>query len=35
MRTEMDYLVLGDSLLDKTKQDPANVVKGEAVDVLD
>ncbi|MEY2557195.1 MAG: carbamoyltransferase [Verrucomicrobiota bacterium] len=35
MRTEMDYLVLGNSLLDKTKQNPANVVKGEAIDVLD
>jgi carbamoyltransferase len=35
MRTEMDYLVLGNFLLDKTQQNPANVVKGEAVDVLD
>ena len=35
MRTEMDYLVLGNFLLDKAQQDPANVVKGEAVDVLD
>jgi carbamoyltransferase len=35
MRTEMDYLVLGNFLLDKLQQDPANVVKGEAVDVLD
>jgi carbamoyltransferase len=35
MRTEMDYLVLGNSLLDKTKQNPANVVMGEAIDVLD
>ena len=35
MRTEMDYLVLGNFLLDKTQQDPANVVKGEAIDVLD
>ena len=35
MRTEMDYLVLGDFLLDKLKQKPANVMKGEAVDVLD
>jgi carbamoyltransferase len=35
MRTEMDYLVLGNFLLDKLEQDPANVVKGEAVDVLD
>ena len=35
MRTEMDYLVLGDFLLDKLQQNPANVVKGEAVDVLD
>jgi carbamoyltransferase len=35
MRTEMDYLVLGNFLLDKSKQDPARVVKGEALDVLD
>ena len=35
MRTEMDYLVLGNFLLDKAEQNPANVVKGEAVDVLD
>jgi carbamoyltransferase len=35
MRTEMDYLVLGNFFLDKTQQNPANVVKGEAVDVLD
>jgi carbamoyltransferase len=35
MRTEMDYLVLGNFLLDKLQQNPANVVKGEAVDVLD
>jgi carbamoyltransferase len=35
MRTEMDYLVLGNFILDKTKQKPANVVKHEAVDVLD
>jgi carbamoyltransferase len=35
MRTEMDFLVLGNFLLDKAQQDPANVVKGEAVDVLD
>ena len=35
MRTEMDYLVLGNFLIDKTQQEPANVVKGEAVDVLD
>lgn len=35
MRTEMDYLVLGNFLLAKAQQDPANVVKGEAVDVLD
>jgi carbamoyltransferase len=35
MRTEMDYLVLGNFLLDKAKQDPANVVKGVADDVLD
>ena len=35
MRTEMDYLVLGNFLLDKAQQNPANVVKGEAVDVLD
>lgn len=31
MRTEMDYLVLGNFLLDKTQQSPANVVKREAV----
>ena len=35
MRTEMDYLVLGNFLLDKAEQDPAKIVKGEAVDVLD
>ncbi|PYJ11533.1 MAG: hypothetical protein DMF06_02530 [Verrucomicrobia bacterium] len=35
MRTEMDYLVLGNFLLDKARQDPANVVKGVADDVLD
>lgn len=35
MRTEMDYLVLGNFLLDKLKQDPANVTKGEPDDVLD
>jgi carbamoyltransferase len=35
MRTEMDYLVLGNFLLDKAQQNPENVVKGEAVDVLD
>jgi carbamoyltransferase len=35
MRTEMDYLVLGNFLLDKSKQDPDRVVKGEALDVLD
>ncbi len=35
MRTEMDYLVLGNFLLDKAKQDPANVVKGVPDDVLD
>lgn len=35
MRTEMDYLVLGNFLLAKAQQDPANVVKGQAVDVLD
>jgi carbamoyltransferase len=35
MRTEMDYLVLGNCLLDKTKQDPEKIVKGEPVDVLD
>ena len=35
MRTEMDYLVLGDFLLDKTKQDPAKIVKGVPIDVLD
>jgi carbamoyltransferase len=35
MRTGMDYLVLGNFLLDKAQQDPANIVKGEAVNVLD
>ena len=35
MRTEMDYLVLGNFLLDKAQQDPANVIIGEAIDVLD
>ena len=35
MRTEMDYLVLGNLLLDKAKQNTANVVKGEGSDVLD
>jgi hypothetical protein len=35
MRTEMDYLVLGNFLLDKTRQPSASVVKGEAVNVLD
>jgi carbamoyltransferase len=35
MRTGMDYLVLGNFLLDKLKQNPAEVVKGETVDVLD
>jgi carbamoyltransferase len=35
MRTEMDCLVLGNFLLDKAKQNLANVVKGEAIDVLD
>jgi carbamoyltransferase len=35
MRTEMDYLVLGNFLLDKARQDPANVVKGVPDDVLD
>jgi carbamoyltransferase len=35
MRTEMDYLVLGNFLLDKRKQNPAHVTKGEPDDVLD
>jgi carbamoyltransferase len=35
MRTDMDYLVLGNILLDKAEQNPADIVKGEAVDVLD
>lgn len=35
MRTEMDYLVLGNFLLDKRKQDPAHVTKGVPDDVLD
>jgi carbamoyltransferase len=34
MRTEMDYLVLGNFFLDKLKQDSASVAKGEAIDVL-
>jgi carbamoyltransferase len=35
MRTGMDYLVLGNCLLDKCKQDPSKIVKGQPVDVLD
>src|SRR5205814_5141674 len=35
MATDMDYLVLGNFLLDKAQQDSASSVKGEAVDVLD
>jgi hypothetical protein len=35
MRTEMDYLVLGNFLLNKLKQNPAHVTKGEPDDVLD
>jgi carbamoyltransferase len=35
MRTEMDYLVLGNFLLEKLKQNPAHVTKGEPDDVLD
>jgi hypothetical protein len=35
MRTGMDYLVLGNFLLDKLEQDPAKVAKGEPDDVLD
>jgi carbamoyltransferase len=35
MRTEMDYLVLGNFLIDKTEQEPVNVARGEAVNVLD
>ncbi len=35
MRTEMDYLILGNFLLDKMKQNSPHAVKGEAVDVLD
>jgi hypothetical protein len=35
MRTEMDYLVLGNFLLTKTQQKSGDVMKGEAVDVLD
>ncbi len=35
LRTEMDYLVLGNFLIDKTQQEPANMLKGEAVNVLD
>ena len=35
MRTEMDYLVLGNFLLEKRKQDPARVVKNQHVDVVD
>jgi carbamoyltransferase len=35
MQTEMDYLVLGNFLLDKAAQKPAAFVKSEATDVLD
>jgi carbamoyltransferase len=35
MRTEMDYLVLGNLLLDKAEQKPADVVRPELTDVLD
>jgi len=35
MRTEMDYLVLGNFLLEKRKQNPAHVTKGVPDDVLD
>jgi carbamoyltransferase len=35
MRTEMDYLVLGDFLLDKTQQKPADFARPEPTDVLD
>jgi carbamoyltransferase len=35
MRTEMDYLVLGNFLLEKRKQNAAHVTKGEPDDVLD
>jgi carbamoyltransferase len=35
MRTEMDYLVLGNFLLSKAEQDPAKIVKGQPDDVLD
>jgi carbamoyltransferase len=35
MRTEMDYLVLGNFLLEKRKQNPADVTKGVPDDVLD
>ena len=35
MRTEMDYLALGNFLLDKTEQKAANVVRPEHSDVLD
>jgi carbamoyltransferase len=35
MRTEMDYLVLGNFLLDKAAQKSAAFVKPEATDVLD
>jgi carbamoyltransferase len=35
MRTEMDYLVLGNFLLDKAEQKRADVVRPEYSDVLD
>ena len=35
MRTKMDYLALGNFLLEKARQNPEEVGKGEAIDVLD
>jgi carbamoyltransferase len=35
MRTEMDYLVLGNFLLDKAEQKPSAFVRPEPTDVLD
>jgi carbamoyltransferase len=35
MRTEMDYLVLGNFLLDKAEQKPSTFVRPEPTDALD
>ena len=35
MRTKMDYLALGNFLLEKARQNSQEVGKGEAIDVLD